>query len=95
MGDRKEASKMNNQEMFEKILNKIESMDSKLDRIENRVNATFEQTAGLSEFRTEANGKLENINNNIEEIRSDVSLANITSSKNRIDIEVIKNVINK
>lgn len=68
---------------------------SRLDRIEKRVNATFDQTAGLSEFRTEANDKLDNVNEGIKNIRSDVSLANMTASKNRIDIEMIKNVINK
>lgn len=58
-------------------------MDTKIDRIETRVNATFEQTAALSEFRAEVNEKL-------DKIRSDVSLANMLAAKNRYDIEGFK-----
>ena len=46
-------------------------------------------------LRKESNEKLNAINNAIKGIRTDVSLANVTSSKNRIDIEMTKNVINK
>lgn len=49
----------------------------------------------ITNLRKESNEKLDAINNAIKEIRDDVSLANVTSSKNRIDIEMIKNVINK
>ena len=49
----------------------------------------------ITNLRKESNEKLDAINNAIKEIRTDVSLANVTSSKNRIDIEMIKNVINK
>ena len=37
---------------------KLDKMDTKIDRIEKRVNATFEQTAALSEFQVETNDKL-------------------------------------
>ena len=80
---------------LEKMDTRLEKMDSKLDRIEKRVNATFEQTAVLSEFRTETNERLDSIENAIKDIRSDVSVANIISSKNRIDIEILKNVKKK
>lgn len=49
----------------------------------------------ITNLRKESNEKLDAINNAIKDIRDDVSLANVTSSKNRIDIEMIKNVINK
>lgn len=78
-----------------KMDNKLQKMDSKLDRIEKRVNATFEQTAVLSEFRTETNERLDSIENAIKDIRSDVSVANIISSKNRIDIEILKSAKKK
>ena len=76
------------------INQKLDNMDDKLDRIEKRVNATFEQTAGLSEFRIESNEKFDNVNNDIKDLRAELSYRNITASKNRIDIEKIKNVIN-
>lgn len=65
------------------INQKLDKMDTKINRIETRVNATFEQTATLTEFRAEANEKLDNI-------RSDVSLANMLAAKNRYDIEDFK-----
>lgn len=74
---------------------RLEKMDSKLDRIEKRVNATFEQNTVLSEFRTETNERLDSIENAIKDIRSDVSVANIISSKNRIDIEILKSAKKK
>ena len=80
---------------LEKMDTRLEKMDSKLDRIEKRVNATFQQTAVLSEFRTETNERLDGIENAIKDICSDVSVANIISSKNRIDIEILKNVKKK
>lgn len=52
-----------------KMDNKLQKMDNKLDRIEKRVNATCEQTAVLSEFRTETNERLDGIENAIKDIR--------------------------
>jgi chromosome segregation ATPase len=49
----------------------------------------------ITSFKKETSEKFNEVNNNIKEIHSDVSLANVTASKNRIDIEMIKNVINK
>ena len=37
-----------------------------LSRIEKRVNATFEQVGGLSEFRTKTESQLDNIQSNME-----------------------------
>ena len=38
---------------------KVTSLDTKLSSIENKLDAVYEQTANLTEFRTEANAKLD------------------------------------
>lgn len=52
-------------------------------RIEKRVNAIFEQTASLSEFRTETLQRLDNINVKFDILASEMG-------KQKIDIELLK-----
>ena len=77
---------MAEEKILNKILSKLESLDSRMDgmevslsnfrgefnsfrnatnetlaRIEKRVNATFDQVGGLSEYRTSTESKLDNI----------------------------------
>lgn len=71
---------MDNEKFQELVLKKLESLEngqqtanerlnqieSRLGRIETRQDAVFEQTAGLTEFRTEANRKLDDIANTVD-----------------------------
>lgn len=65
----------------------LERGQSKLEqgqkRIEKRLNAIFEQTAGLSEFRTGTLQRLDNINVKFDILASEIG-------KQKIDIELLK-----
>ncbi len=48
---------------MESMENKIETMDSKINRIEHKLDGVHEQTAILTEFRTETNLKFDKLIN--------------------------------
>lgn len=61
---------MTNEEFQKLVIEKLNSMDEKISSLENsmdekivlvgkKLDAVYEQTAGLTEFRTEANAKLD------------------------------------
>jgi len=84
--------------------NKYEGMDNKLNRLENkidgmgrRLDAVFEQTAMLTEFKTETEAALAEINKTIESkydlILRDIELIAGEQGKQRIDIARLKAVV--
>ena len=84
--------------------NKSEGMDNKLNRLENkidglgrRLDAVFEQTAMLTEFKTETEAALAEINKTIESkydlILRDIELIAGEQGKQRIDIARLKAVV--
>lgn len=68
---------------FDAVDKRFDAVDERLDRIEERLNATFDQTGGLSEFRTETLLKLDNIDNKIEVLAGEMG-------KQKLDIEMLK-----
>lgn len=61
---------------LERVENRVESVANRLVRVENKLDAVYEQTAILTEFRTEANMKLDKL---IEDNRSIHEMAGMKS----------------
>ncbi|WP_259473117.1 hypothetical protein [Clostridium estertheticum] len=78
------------------IIDKIVSLLNQLlegqTRIENKLNSVVEQTADLTEFRTESISKLNNISLNIENIKDDLSNVEVITASNWKDIAKLKAV---
>lgn len=75
------------------------SMDNRLTnivegqtRIEKKLNTVYDQTAGLTEFRTETNTKLDSIESNVNQINKDLSTIEFVTGKNMSDIALLKAV---
>ncbi len=78
------------------IDNRLDGLEKRFDVVEKRVNAIFEQTAMLSEFKTETENALVEINETIES-KYDLILRDIEhiageQGKQRIDIARLKAV---
>jgi len=54
--------------LLNQILEGQKDTTKRLDRIEKKLDATVEQTADLTEFRTEVNAKLEDIKSNFTNV---------------------------
>lgn len=61
-----------------------------LDRIEKRLNATYDQTANLLVFSTETNDKLDSIIDDIKNTKNIANLALNNAAQNRLDISNLK-----
>ncbi|CCJ33063.1 hypothetical protein [Caloramator australicus] len=68
------------EEMLDK---KLEPINNKLDNMEKKLNAVFEQVADLTEFKTEVKEKLDNI-------RDDINAIEYVTSKNWNEITKLK-----
>ncbi|MCM1566485.1 MAG: hypothetical protein NC238_11185 [Dehalobacter sp.] len=53
---------------FDGIDQRLDSMDQRLCKVEHKLDVVVEQTAGLMEFRTETNHKLDNISDDQKSI---------------------------
>ena len=77
--------------------NKFGSMETKLNGLENKLEAVFEQTAMLTEFKTNTEAALTEINRTIESkyelILRDIEHVAGEQGKQRIDIARLKAVI--
>lgn len=51
---------------------RLEKLEQKVDNIETKLNSVFNQTANLTEFQTELNGKLTCIENSVNTIKDEV-----------------------
>jgi len=82
-----QSSLQQGQIKLEQRQGKLEEGQIKLEqgqqRIEERINVIFEQTAGLSEFRTETLQRLDNIDAKFDVLASEMG-------KHKIDIEMLK-----
>jgi len=56
-------------EVLNQLLDGQNNTNEKLERIEKKMNSVVEQTADLTEFRTETKEQLININNEVNGIR--------------------------
>lgn len=63
-----------------------------LDRIEKKLDAVNDQTADLTEFKTETGNKLNNISSDVEDIKETISTVEMITSKNWNDIAKLKAV---
>lgn len=61
-------------------------------RIEKKLDAVNDQTADLTEFRTETKDKLNNISSDVEDIKETISTVEVITSKNWNDIAKLKAV---
>lgn len=78
---------------------KLKPFTESLTRIEKKLNSVVEQTADLTEFRTEmkdfkigAIDKLNVIGSNVEGIKNDLNTVEIVTSKNWNEIAKLKSV---
>jgi tetrahydromethanopterin S-methyltransferase subunit G len=71
--------------LLNQILEGQKDTTKRLDRIEKKLDATVEQTADLTEFRTEVNAKL-------EDIKSDFTNVEVITASNWKDIARLKAV---
>ncbi len=82
---------------FNSLENRFNGLEKKLDGMEKRIEAVFEQTAMLTEFKTETEAALAEINRTIENkydlILRDIELVAGEQGKQRIDIARLKAVI--
>lgn len=73
-------------ELLLKMNKQLENIDNKLESMDKKVEAIFDQTADLTEFKTEVKTSLEIINNkleNVDEVK-DVTVMNA------FDIQLLK-----
>ena len=73
------------EELLKQILQKLNNLEEGQVRIEAKLNSVVDQTAFLTEFRTETNLKL-------DEIVSTLTLVEGITSKNWNDIALLKRV---
>ncbi len=62
---------MSNEDFQKLVLEKLSGIETDVKEIKNQLNAVYEQTANLTEFRTESNSKLDALienNKSIHEI---------------------------
>jgi predicted nuclease with TOPRIM domain len=79
-------------EKLKPIQDDIKDMKSSQSRIEKKLDAVVEQTADLTEFRTETRDKLDNIVTEVTAIRRDLTNVEIITSSNWTDIAKLKAV---
>lgn len=90
---------MTNEE-FQKIVldklnnveNKIDNVESNIARIEKKLDVVHDQTANLTEFRTETNIKFDKVLDEVQCIRKDLSTVEIVTATNYADIAKLKAV---
>jgi len=79
-------------ELLNQLLDGQSKTNERLDRIEGKIDSVIEQTADLTEFRTETKDKLDNIDTEIKGIRQDLNAVEIVTSKNWNEIAQLKAV---
>jgi len=79
-------------EVLNQLLDGQNNTNEKLERIEKKMNSVVEQTADLTEFRTETKEQLININNEVNGIRQDLNTIELVTSKNWNEISRLKAV---
>ncbi|NMM65115.1 hypothetical protein HBE96_21250 [Clostridium sp. P21] len=79
-------------ELLNQLVDGQDKTNDKLDRIEKKIDSVIEQTADLTEFRTETKDKLESIDSEVKGIRKDLNAVEIVTSKNWNDIATLKAV---
>lgn len=78
--------------LLNQLLDSQKNTNQKLDRIEKKLDSVVDQTADLTEFRTETRDKLDNIADEVIGIRKDISNVEIITSSNWNDIAKLKAV---
>lgn len=72
-------------EILKQLVDGQKDTNSRLDRMEKKLDAVYDQTANLTEFRTEINAKIDTIQN-------DLNTVEVVTSKNWNDIAKLKAV---
>lgn len=70
----------------------IKDLKDGQNRIEKKLDAVYDQTADLTEFRTETKDKLNNISNGVNDIKDTINTVEVVTSKNWNDIAKLKAV---
>jgi len=76
--------------MDEKILPLLNQLLEGQTRIERKLNAVVDQTADLTEFRTETKESLNKITSEIEDIKNDFTNVEVITASNWKDIARLK-----
>ncbi|MCB2289519.1 hypothetical protein LGK97_07035 [Clostridium sp. CS001] len=79
-------------EVLNQLLDGQNNTNERLERIEKKMDSVVEQTADLTEFRTETKEQLISINNEVNGIRQDLNTVEIVTSKNWNEISKLKAV---
>lgn len=67
-------------------------VNNKLDNISIKIESVHDQTADLTEFRTETKDSLGKISKEVTQIRKDISTVEIVTANNYADIAKLKSV---
>lgn len=67
-------------------------VNNKLDNISIKIESVHDQTAYLTEFRTETKDSLDKISKEVMQIRKDISTVEIVTANNYADIAKLKSV---
>lgn len=78
--------------MEEKILSLLNQLLEGQTRIESKLDAVVDQTADLTEFRTETKESLNKIATEVEEIKDDLNNVEVITASNWKDIAKLKAV---
>lgn len=93
-----------NTEILQQILNELKIIKTDIStlktdvstlkegqkNIKSKLDIIYEQTADLTEFRTEATAKLDNINTHVHKLSSDFTAVEVITGKNMQDIAHLK-----
>lgn len=79
-------------ELLNQLVEGQNKTNERLDRIERKIDSVIEQTADLTEFRTETKDKLEVIEDEVRGMREDLNTVEIVTSKNWNEIARLKAV---
>ena len=75
-----------------KIKTDITELKDSQVRIENKLDGVVDQTADLTEFRTNTRKSLDNITNEVQEIKNNLNKVEVVTGKNCLEIEYLKAV---
>ena len=74
------------------INNKVNELSQGQNRIENKLNAVVDQTADITEFRTETKESLNTIGNDISQLKEKFEKVEKVTMQNTYDVAYLKSV---
>lgn len=79
-------------EILKSIQLDIKGLKESQERLENKIDGVVEQTADLLEFRTKITDTVQQIKNDVEAIKKDVTNVEVITASNWADIAKLKAV---